>query len=89
MISIGDQGEQEFITLRAGNVSAGTPLTAAAVAEQWATQLRAANRRLNVTYVAGENSFTIQPVNYDELANFVLEAYFNICLLYTSPSPRD
>ena len=78
LISIGDQGEQEFITLRAGALSANTPLSSAQVAEQWATQLRAANRRLNVTYVAGESSFTIQPVNYDELANFVLEAYFNI-----------
>ena len=78
LISIGDQGEEEFITLRAGNLSAGMTLSPEQVAEQWATQLRAANRRLNVTYVAGERSFTIQPVNYDELANFVLEAYFNI-----------
>ena len=78
LISIGDAGEQEFITLRAGNVSAGAALTAAQVAEQWSTQLRAANRRLNITYTAGANNFTIQPVNYDELANFVLEAYFNV-----------
>ena len=88
LISIGDQGEQEFITLRAGNISASMPLSAEEVAEQWSTQLRAANRRLNVTYVAGERSFTIQPVNYDELASFVLQAYFNIDDMMTATIQR-
>ena len=76
-VSIGAQGEEEFIVLRAGDFGISTGLSAAEAANDWASRLAIANRRLNVTAQMGQGDVTIQPRNYDELANFVIQAYFN------------
>ena len=75
LISLGSDTEQEFIVLRSGAISAGAGQTATEAATDWAMRLGVANRRLNVS--SSGSNVTIQPRNYDELANFVVQAFFN------------
>ena len=65
-------GGLEMLLLEAGDP---TGITAAAAVTQWLSSIRAAIPRISVVQRTG--GFFLQPANYDNLANFVLEVRIN------------
>jgi len=78
-VNTGSTGATEFIVARAGALNNTTILSAEQTVDAWVSKIRQANRALRVESSGSGNtsSLTIQPVNYDEAANFVVELFSN------------